>query len=141
MSLKGQMLALGIVLLPNIGESGERCFWEKRDFRSGDVPRFIQKRVLGGTILKEKSLMTRKIWKMSVVLFFALCFGGLVGCQIDLTSHLGSKAFYPDSIGDNKVGDPRRPMYEGSGYTEGLELKTTGTPGFQGMRAISGGGQ
>ena len=86
--------------------------------------------------------MNRKTKRLAVLVFVAMCLGMNTGCQVDLTGHVGSKAFYPDSIGNTKIGDPRRPMYEGSGYGEGIEINTTGKPGFQGMRSVrDGGGQ
>jgi len=44
----------------------------------------------------------------------------LTGCQIDVSGAVGTKMFYPDKIGgkDKDIGDPRRPMYEGSGFYE-----------------------
>lgn len=47
----------------------------------------------------------------------------LGGCQIDVSGGFGTKLFYPDSFGNKQLGDPRKPMYEGSGYTE---RRTTG---------------
>lgn len=56
------------------------------------------------------------------------------GCQVDVSGGFSTKALYPDDIGTWPIGDPRRGMYEGSGYgerhTAGSE---SGTPGFRGM--------
>lgn len=62
--------------------------------------------------------MTTKIVRLAILVFVALCLGGALGCQIDASVGLGTKVLYPDNLGEMKVGDPRRPMYEGSGYTE-----------------------
>jgi len=75
---------------------------------------------------------------VSVVLFIAAAIsaaGLLSGCQMDVNGSFGTKLFYPDNAGKNKVGDPRKPMYAGSGYgersTAGYESGVT--PGFAGM--------
>lgn len=62
--------------------------------------------------------MVTKVKIYSVLVFVALCLGGIFGCQLDVSGGVGAKALYPDNLGEHKVGDPRRPMYEGSGYAE-----------------------
>ncbi|MEX1027419.1 MAG: hypothetical protein WD049_05350 [Candidatus Paceibacterota bacterium] len=44
----------------------------------------------------------------------------LAGCgqQVDFSAGVGWKSLYPDDIGPHKLTDPRRGMYEGSGYGE-----------------------
>ncbi|MFM2357506.1 MAG: hypothetical protein RJA61_243 [Candidatus Parcubacteria bacterium] len=58
------------------------------------------------------------------------------GCQADVNLGLGGKFFYPDQVGEKKLGDPRKPMFEGSGYTErqtaGGEVKSVGFQKFEG---------
>jgi hypothetical protein len=74
---------------------------------------------------------------VSVVLFVAAvsATGLLTGCQMDVNGSLGTKMFYPDYVGKDKSGDPRKPMYSGSGFgersTAGYESGVT--PGFAGM--------
>lgn len=58
-----------------------------------------------------------------VVILVATCIvaaGSLVGCQVDVSAAAGYKAFYPDKAGgkDKDVGDPRKGMYDGSGFGE-----------------------
>lgn len=80
--------------------------------------------------------MTRKIWQLTVLFFLFLCLGGIMGCQTDVTLGLGGKLFYPDQVGEKKLGDPRKSMFEGSGYTESLksggEMKVVGFRGMKG---------
>ena len=67
--------------------------------------------------------MKRK-WN-NVVVIFALAMGILAaallcGCEISASTGGAAKTFYPDRYGtESYLGDPRRPMFEGSGYTEG----------------------
>ena len=63
-------------------------------------------------------MLTAKVKFLSVLVFTALCLGGIFGCQLDVSGGVGAKALYPDNLGEHKIGDPRRPMYEGSGYSE-----------------------
>jgi hypothetical protein len=61
----------------------------------------------------------------------------LSGCQVDVSGAIGAKAFYPDRVGkESYLGDPRRPMYEGSGYAE--RHTAGGESGFQGFRKLEG---
>jgi hypothetical protein len=57
-----------------------------------------------------------------VLIYAAVCFAAVcsMGCQVDVSGSVGGKMYYPDKLGgkDKDVGDPRRPMYEGSGYVE-----------------------
>ena len=56
----------------------------------------------------------------------------LTGCQIDLTGGFSTKALYPDKIQGKEWGDPRKPMYAGSGYTERAAAgRETGFTGFK----------
>lgn len=59
------------------------------------------------------------------------------GCQIDVSGGIGAKAFYPDNAGESRLGDPRRPMYDGSGY---VDRHTAGNQSeFQGFKKMGGG--
>jgi len=79
--------------------------------------------------------MTRKIYQLSVLFFLFICLGGIIGCQSDINLGLGGKFFYPDQVGEKKMGDPRKPMYEGSGYTERETRGGEVAPvGFRGMK-------
>lgn len=57
-------------------------------------------------------------------LFLAICYGLVLflftGCQVDVSGSVGYKAFYPDKGGskDKDIGDPRKGMYDGSGFGE-----------------------
>ncbi len=94
-----------------------------------------------GFLYKEEIQMnsqsSRKAWlaTFAMLLVLVTLTFGLGGCQIDVGGHVGTKLLYPEQIGETKLGDPRKPMYEGSGYTE---TTTTGgdvrTPGFKGMK-------
>ncbi|TSC61385.1 MAG: hypothetical protein G01um1014107_4 [Parcubacteria group bacterium Gr01-1014_107] len=59
------------------------------------------------------------------------------GCQIDVSGGIGAKGFYPDRYGGSSyLGDPRRPMYEGSGY---VERHTAGSQSdLQGFQKMGG---
>ena len=58
----------------------------------------------------------------------------LVGCQLEVSGSAGTKVFYPDKLWGTKLGDPRRPMYEGSGYGErNTAGSESGTRGFGGL--------
>lgn len=81
--------------------------------------------------------MSRKLFWITILSYVCLCslvICVMTGCQMDVGGHLGTKAFYPDTMGSKKLGDPRRPMYEQPGYTEtakmGGEVKD---PSFRGM--------
>ena len=57
------------------------------------------------------------------VMFVAVCIaaiGAACGCQVDVSAGLGYKAFYPNKGGskDKDIGDPRKGMYDGSGFGE-----------------------
>jgi hypothetical protein len=43
-----------------------------------------------------------------------------IGCQSDFSVGLSNKVFHPDNSKGNPVGDPRKGMYDGSGYHEGV---------------------
>ncbi len=49
-----------------------------------------------------------------VIIFLFLA--SMVGCQGRVTFE--ANGYYPDSNGDKSIGDPRKPMFEGSGYSE-----------------------
>lgn len=58
----------------------------------------------------------------------------LTGCQLDLNGSMGTKVFYPDDLGQSKIGDPRKPMYSGSGFGERSTAGSdSGVQGFTGM--------
>jgi len=78
----------------------------------------------------------KKVAWFAFVFFAALALGGLVGCQVDVSAGLGSKLFYPDSVGNSKLGDPRKPMYDGSGYVE--RHTAGGQSDFKGFGKIGG---
>ena len=73
------------------------------------------------------------------ILLFLIFLGLSAGCQIEVSGAAGSKLFYPDNLGDKKVGDPRKPMFEGSGYTE--RHTSGGESNFSGFRGIKGGAE
>lgn len=56
------------------------------------------------------------IWGTAFSLVFLLL--TQTGCQADVTLGVSTKGFYPDNSGGKQVGDPRKPMYQGSGYVE-----------------------
>jgi hypothetical protein len=65
----------------------------------------------------------------------------LTGCQWKTGGIISASLFYPDQIGQKKVGDPRRPMYEASGYTESDNAGTDAAvvkDGFRGMNQEGG---
>lgn len=64
---------------------------------------------------------------------------GLVsGCQMDVNGSFGTKMFYPDYVGKSKSGDPRKPMYAGSGFGErsAAGYESGVTSGFAGMNSV-----
>ncbi len=42
----------------------------------------------------------------------------VVGCQVAASAGVGSNVYYPDSFKGKALGDPRKPMFAGSGYTD-----------------------
>lgn len=67
----------------------------------------------------KKALLHFAVAVMFVAVFI-LAIGSLYGCQVDVSGAVGCKAFYPNKGGsaDKDIGDPRKGMYDGSGYSE-----------------------
>jgi hypothetical protein len=80
-------------------------------------------------------------WFMASVLFgmlIVLAVSCLTGCQVDVSGAVGGKVFYPDKTGKDKdLGDPRKGMYDGSGYVE----KASTQSDFKGFGGMKGGAQ
>lgn len=80
--------------------------------------------------MRSTSLRFNSLFVLVAGLLLALLVGG---CQISVSGSADSRAFYPDQIGDKKVGDPRKASYEGSGHTErnsaGFEQMSVGGKG------------
>ncbi len=59
---------------------------------------------------------------MRVVVRFVFVLAVLVlictGCEVSVSAATGGKLFYPNRVGKGDLGDPRRGMYDGSGYSE-----------------------
>lgn len=74
-----------------------------------------------GTMIKQSLAMG-----LGSVAFIALLIAS-VGCQGRITFE--ANGYYPDRTGDKRVGDPRRPMFEGSGFSED-EGRTASESGY-----------
>ena len=73
-----------------------------------------------------------------MVLLSAMMVGALlaaVGCQAGVVVSTDAKLFYPDKVGKHDIGDPRKGMYDGSGFAEGQIAGSAGAPvkGFDGI--------
>lgn len=56
------------------------------------------------------------------------------GCEVSVSATTGGKLFYPNKVGNGDLGDPRRGMYDGSGYRESSGAgSSTGGDKFEGL--------